>query len=268
VVVLDTGAWSQLEPLEDYLRGRAESVITIDHHERGDAVGSERIVMTGTASCTQVIVPIIDALGVDLSVGGDDDGCFSIAEAILLGLATDTGWFRFESCGPDSMRLAARLLDAGANKNRLIRIIEESDRPQRIEMTARALTSAQFANDDRSVVMCLSARDFEETGARPEELSGLVNSPMSVGSVEVSALLTEVEVGMVKMSFRSKPAISGSGRGFIDVNALAGRFNGGGHVHAAGARLVATLEEARTRVEEAIESALQDAGFAASGSTV
>jgi len=268
VLVVDTGAWAQLEPLAEWLRQRTDSVISIDHHARGDEVASERIVESSDASCTQVLVPLIDALGVKLEEGADANGRYSIAEAILVGLATDTGWFRFSSCDARALRLAARLIEAGADKSSLIRIIEESDRPQRIEMAARALASARFSNGDRSVVMGLSARDFEETGARPEELSGLVNGPMCVGTVEVSVLLTEVREGHVKMSFRSKPAIAGAGRGFIDVNEVAGTFGGGGHVHAAGARADGSLEDVVQQVEAALARALQEAGFSSSTSTV
>ena len=129
-------------------------------------------------------------------------------------------------------------------------------------MAGRALSSARFANDDRSVVMSLSLEDFETTGAVAEELAGLVNHPMSIGSIEVSVLITQTELDRVKMSFRSKPPKTRGGTHFIDVNQLAARFGGGGHVHAAGARLDGSVEDARTRVCAAISDALQAAGLA------
>lgn len=269
VLVVDTGAWTQLQPLESYLRPRRDSIITIDHHERGDDISSERIVDADAGSCTQVLVDLVDVLGVPLSAGGDAAGNFTIAEALLLGLATDTGWFRFDSCGPQAFRLVARLLEAGADKNRLFRFIEERDRPERIKMSARALGSARFLDGDRAVIMSLSRQDFEETSARAEELSGLVNQPMSVGAVEVSVLVTEPEPGAIKLSFRSKPpANTAAGTPFVDVNRLAGTFGGGGHVHAAGARMQASLEDALEQVEAAVLRAIQEAGFVDSGSTV
>ena len=92
---------------------------------------------------------------------------------------------------------------------------------------------------------------------------------MSVSTVEVSALLTEVKAGLVKVSFRSKPALAGTGNGFVDVNMLAGQFGGGGHVHASGARIKgSSLEDARIAIEQAIAGALQDVGLVDAGSTV
>ena len=136
-------------------------------------------------------------------------------------------------------------------------------------MTARALGSARFLAGDRAVLMSLTPQDFAETTARPEELSGLVNYPMSVGSLEVSVLVSEVEPGGVKASFRSKPPMDPTpGHPFIDVNQLAARFGGGGHVHAAGARIDLPLAEALEALEAAVIEALQEAGFPVSGSTV
>ncbi|MED5507711.1 MAG: DHH family phosphoesterase [Planctomycetota bacterium] len=261
VVVVDTGAWSQLAPLEDYLRARRDRVIGIDHHRRGDDVAARRLVDPTAASCTQVLVPLIDALGVPLEAGADRRGWHSIAEALLLGLATDTGWFRFESLGAEGFALCSRLVAAGADKNHLIRVVEDSDRPERILMSARALGSIRFGDAGRSATMVLDESDFAEVGARPEELSGIVNQPMSVGSLEVSVLLTQSEPGRVKGSFRSKaPSEPGSTR-YVDVNQVAAGFGGGGHIHAAGARFEGSVTEVRELVAAALTRALREAGF-------
>ncbi|MHC5003749.1 MAG: DHH family phosphoesterase, partial [Planctomycetota bacterium] len=96
VVVADTGAWSQVEAVADWLRPRHEQVIGFDHHRQGQPLAARRIVDAAAASTTVVLMPLIDELGVELTgeIGG-------IAEALFLGLATDTGWFRFSNAdGP------------------------------------------------------------------------------------------------------------------------------------------------------------------------
>ena len=118
------------------------------------------------------------------------------------------------------------------------------------------------------MIMALSGEDFRETAARPEELSGLVNYPMSVASVEVSILVTEADADSVKVSFRSKPPLDPRpGCPFVDVNRLAAEFGGGGHVHAAGARIGLPLAEAIDALRNAAARAIQEAGFASSGAT-
>jgi phosphoesterase RecJ-like protein len=117
----------------------------------------------------------------------------------------------------------------------------------------RALSSLAFAARGAIAIMRLQAADFAETGAEMEESSGVVNMPMEVAAVRASVLAVEDNAnGVIKLSFRSKPA--GPDGRFVDVNELAARFGGGGHVHAAGARQKGTLEEVVARVRAAVEA--------------
>ena len=244
IAVVDTGAWTQLEAFGDWLRSRTDRIVGIDHHARGGSVAGQRIVDTTCASATQALVPVLDALEVDLSVN-------RIAEALFLGLATDTGWFRFSSAGPDVYRLAARLMEAGADKDLIYATVEQNATPSRFAMLARALGSLRFIDHGAVAVMRLGLADFADTGANLEELAGIVNTPLEIGSVQASVLLTQAEAGRTKMSFRSKPP--GESGTFIDVNELAARFGGGGHVHAAGARVDVDLDEAFQQLEQELQ---------------
>jgi phosphoesterase RecJ-like protein len=256
-VVLDTGAWSQLEHCRDWLRANPSMVVGVDHHARGDDVAPERIVDPSCASCTQALVPLVDELGVPLGPG-TRRARHTVAEAMFAGLATDTGWFRFSGADDRVFSLAARLLASGVDKDALFRMIEQGDAPGRPLLTARALSSLRYSCGGRVAVMRLSRSDFETTGTRVDDLAGLVNEPMSVAEVEVSVLLVESEPRLSKASFRSKPPALPGGA-FVDVNHLAARFDGGGHVHAAGARIAAPLDEAADIVVRACEDYL-DAG--------
>ncbi|MBL9140223.1 MAG: DHH family phosphoesterase, partial [Phycisphaerae bacterium] len=189
-VVVDTGAWSQLEHAADWLRANPALAIGIDHHRGGADVCPARIVQPDCASTTQVLVALMDELNVLLAAPGKSTE-FSIAEAAFAGLATDTGWFRFSGADDRVYQLAARLLSLGVEKDRLYRVIEQSDLPGRPMLLGRALSSLQFACDDRVAIMRLSRDDFAATGTKPEDLAGLVNEPMCVGSVEVCVLLVE-----------------------------------------------------------------------------
>ena len=217
--MVDTGAWTQLDSMKDWLRPRVDRVVGVDHHARGGSVAGRRVVDTECASATQALVPVLDAMAIDLSQN-------DVATPLFLGLATDTGWFRFSSAGPAVYRLAARSMESGVDKDDLYALIEQNASP------------ARFA---------ISMEDFAETGASLEGLAGIVNTPLEIGSVRASILLTEAAKGLTKASFRSKPA--SGGLGIVDVNELAARFGGGGHVHAAGARLSVDLQEAADAIE-------------------
>ena len=247
IVVVDTGAWTQLEVIAPWLRERADRVIGLDHHARGDDVAARRVVDVSCGSCTALLVGLVEEMNIDLSAGADGAGRHSIAEALYMGLATDTGWFRFPNARAREFELAARLLAAGVDKNAMYQQLEQSSRAERMLLQARALSSLEFVEAGRALgggkiaIMRLRAGDFVETGALLEETSGLVNEPMEVASVRASVLVVEdTAAGVVKLSFRSKPA--GEDGRFVDVNDLAARFGGGGHVHAAGAKRKASLD--------------------------
>ena len=250
-VILDTGAWGQLPDLGAWLRGREDQVIVIDHHSRGDVeIASSRLVDSTAASTTQVLLPVLEAMGCNIHEGGAD-GSGSIAEALFVGLATDTGWFRFSNADAEAFRIASTLLEGGLDKSRLYRMIEENHRPARLALTARAIESIEFLQNGAIALMRLRPDDFEDTGGSLEDLNGVVNEPMAIGTVEMSILLTQVEQGLTKASFRSKPPRGGSAA--MDVNVFAGRFGGGGHVHAAGARFQCDIDEAAGAITRSLE---------------
>lgn len=265
IAIVDTGARSQLQPLWPTIAANRAIAVGLDHHARGDDVCAERVVDVTAGSCTEMLIELVDVLGVPLDYCDDgtaNDGRNTIAEALLLGIATDTGWFRFDNCTARTFERIARLIKAGADKSRMLRLIEETDRPARIAMTGLALNSAHFFCSNQAVIMSLTPEDFAATGARSEELSGIVNQPMSVEALEVAVLLTQTEAGKCKGSFRSKPGFDGAPG--VDVNALAATFGGGGHVRAAGARFEGDLETVRPLVEAGVREALQAAGFSVS----
>lgn len=252
VAIVDTGAWSQVEAMAPWLRPRVEDAIGFDHHARGDRVAARRVVDVGWGSTTGLLSELVAELDVDLSYGADSRGRGSVAEAIWLGLATDTGFFRFPNAREREFALAARLVAAGVDKDRILAIVEQSSRPQRLAIEARALASVAYLAEGAVATMAVSRGDLDETGARPEELSGVVQLPMGVGAVRAVIFAVETEPGLVKLSFRSKPRDE-AGR-MLDVNEVAARFGGGGHVHAAGARIRGSLEDAMRQVAEAIRA--------------
>lgn len=247
IIIVDTGAFSQVQPIEAWLRTQPERIIVLDHHASGDEdLTPSRLVDASAASATMLVLQLFEHMGVDLGHGDE-----SVAEALFAGLATDTGWFRQANADAAAFNAAARLLGRDVDKNRLYRLIEETARPQRLALKARLLSSIEFIAGGRGALMQLRADDFQETGGRRDELTGLVNEPLVVDGVEFSVLMVEDGPGVVKLSLRSKPP-KGAGASFVDVRALAGQLGGGGHVHASGAKVSGDLAQARMAVLEAL----------------
>jgi bifunctional oligoribonuclease and PAP phosphatase NrnA len=253
IVIVDTGSWSQLAPMRDWLASRRDRIVVVDHHLYGDDVGQWRYVDTSAAAVCQIVAGLIDAMRCPWDS--------VIATALYVGIASDTGWFRFSNTTARVHELAARLLGLGVDHAGLYEKLEHSERPQKLQLAARALNSLEFLAGGRAVLMTLTAADFQETGARPEETERLVDLPQVVGQVQLVALLTEVDAANVRISFRSKP-----GDDAIDVNALAHQFGGGGHARASGAKIAQPIAIVRPRLVQAMtRAAAGDASRSSNG---
>lgn len=248
VVIVDTGSWNQLDNFADWVRQRSDRAIIIDHHRNGNAEAADMryIDPTSAAVCQPIATLCAMLVGAKTPAQLDE----SLAEPLYLGLATDTGWFKHSNVTPDVMRLAADLIEAGVNHERLYQWVEQRERPGRLRLMARALSSLQFEINGVCAIMSLRQKDFDDAGAAPQDIGGFVDIPKSVEQVLVSCLLTESgppNAPITKISMRSK-----GGPDLIDVNAVAGKLGGGGHVQAAGARLQCSLEDAKRRLLEAL----------------
>ncbi len=246
IIVADTGAWSQLEAISDWLKTNKDKVVGLDHHANGDNVAEMRIVDVTAAACTQVVMLLCDELGVPLGKGKG-----SVAEAIFIGLGTDTGWFRFSNADARCFADVSRLLECGIDRYSIYRALEETAQPARLSLLERMLASIEYAGP--VAIMSLRGADFRESNGSSTDIVGLVNTPLVLEHIQASILLTDSDPTVTKISFRSKPAMPDQPDSLIDVNELARKFGGGGHIHAAGARVFSPLEDVKSQLLDLIE---------------
>ena len=254
IVVCDTGSWNQLEGLRTWLTGKADKTVILDHHLHGNTeVAHQRLIVTTAAAASHVVADVAAEL-LDLPDGAPLP--LDVATPLYLGLATDTGWLRFSNVTPDTLRLAARLLDSGVDHPALYEMVEQQQRPTRPALLGRALTSLTMHHGKRLAIMTLRDRDLRELGAVGEDTGGFSEPVLAVAGVQVVATLTEMPPPtnapagsglLVKVSMRSKP-----GPNAVDVAAIANRLGGGGHARAAGIKLFTTVEEAQRTIIDAV----------------
>jgi len=253
IVVTDTGAWQQLPELKPYIQPRLSGTIVIDHHLSGDMQVAWRYIDSQAASCCEVIWQLLDGV---LFVGDRppaDPWAQIIHEALFVGIASDTGWFRFSNTRPLTHELAADLIRRGVDHSRLYQKLEMNERPEKLALMIRALDSLRMVAGGRAAVMVLGPDDFNAVGAIAQDTERFVDMPQIVGTIQVVALVTHPpgDDGPVRISFRSKP-----GEGAVNVAELAHQFGGGGHARAAGAKVRGRLQEVAARVCRALERAL------------
>lgn len=258
IVIVDTGSWGQLAEMRGVVEPRRETNVLVDHHMHGEpATAGTRLIVNTAASATQVLAPVCCYL---LNIATAASLPRDVAEMLYLGLATDTGWFRYSNVSASTMRLGGDLLEAGIDHTRLFRLIEQQETAGRLKLIGRAMSSLELVNDGTAALISLSVKDFDEAGADRNDTAGFADMALAISTVKVAASLTEQPPPplspagntarvVTKISFRSKP-----GDGAVDVNVLAQRFGGGGHVRAAGAKFEGTMEEAKKAIVEALKA--------------
>lgn len=262
-LLLDTGAWSQVGPLKHALATRTDRLLILDHHLSGDVPALARYVDGQAAACCEIMAELIDVLARRTGWQRGENPLFSsrVCEALFVGIASDTGWFKFSNTRAATHTLAARLHQQGVDHAELYRRLEQCERPEKLALLRRSLDSLQLLADGRAAIMLLRASDFEATGARVEETERLIDLPQQVASIQLIVLVTEVAIGqgqdrrlLTRLSFRSKPA-GPLNPVPVNVAVLASQFGGGGHARAAGAKCTDKLEVVLPQVIQAVEEA-------------
>jgi phosphoesterase RecJ-like protein len=245
LLVVDTGTWSQLPGLQEKIAGWAAPKLVVDHHLTQENWATQKLVDTTAAAAAEVVAELFERWAVPLDA--------PIATALYVALTSDTGWFQFSSTRPYTMRLGARLMEAGVDTDKTYQLIYQNERAERLALQTRAMQSMELLAGGRVAVQALRLHDFEKSGADGSDTENLINIPLQIATVQVSIMVVESpSPGSVRVSLRSK--------GSLDVARLAERFGGGGHARAAGLRLDGDISAARERVVRAVIEALAGAG--------
>ncbi|TML29124.1 MAG: bifunctional oligoribonuclease/PAP phosphatase NrnA [Actinobacteria bacterium] len=207
----------------DLLKRDGTHILNIDHHHDNTRFGTINHVVP-EASCTAEIVwDLMRGLGVEASP--------TIAEALYVGLVTDTGRFMYENTGTRAHLMAAELIAAGVDVHEMYRRLYEGIPYGKLELLARALANVERYDDGRLTITRLTASDYAQTGAEENYSEGVVDHLRSVEGTAVAALVRDLlgaeRAGRRKVSLRATDER-------IDVSAIARTQGGGGHRQAAG----------------------------------
>jgi bifunctional oligoribonuclease and PAP phosphatase NrnA len=201
---------------------RAPFTINVDHHHDNPRFGDVNLVVEDASSTGEVLADVFRELGVELTA--------ELAEALYIALVTDTGRFQYANTTPKTLRLAADLVEAGADVNRVFQGVYENVQFAKLKLLARALERARVLEGGEIVVSHLLRDDFEAVGATEPYSEGIIDVLRSVEGSLVSALIREPPRD-------GRPARKVSLRASVDevdVSAIARKSGGGGHREAAG----------------------------------
>ncbi len=229
LVALDCANESRIADPE--VLGRVPFTIDIDHHHDNTRFGDINLVVADASSTGEVMRDVFRALDVELTP--------DIAEALYIALVTDTGRFQYTNTTPKALRLAAELVEAGADVHRIFQGVYESVQFAKLKLLARALDRAQVYEGGRIVISYLLRTDFVEVGAAEPYSEGIIDYLRAVEGADMAVLIREPprESGPTRrVSLRASVDE-------LDVSAIARKSGGGGHRQAAGFSSESSIEE-------------------------
>jgi phosphoesterase RecJ-like protein len=221
IVYLDCGNIDRM-PVT-FLRRDAAHIVNIDHHHDNTEFGTANLVVGGASCTAEIIYGLTEDLGVELTR--------EIAEALYVGLVTDTGKFQYQNTTPAAHRMAADLITRGVDVHEEFRRLYENVPFAKLQLLARVLSRVDRYDDGRLTVSYIKRSDYEETGADENYSEGIVDHIRAVEGTAVAALirdqLKEGREGVSKVSLRAATDE-------VDVSLIARKEGGGGHRQAAG----------------------------------
>jgi len=206
----------------DSLKREGAHILNVDHHHDNTQFGTVNLVVP-EASCTaEVIWDLIEDLGAELTR--------PIAEALYVGLVTDTGKFMYENTGPAAHHMAAELIEAGVDVHAIYRRIFEGVPQGKLELLARGLANVERFDDGLLTVTHLSSEDYAATGADASYSEGVVDHLRALEGTAVAGLIRDLPGNGEQRRKVSLRATDDR----VDVSAIARSQGGGGHRRAAG----------------------------------
>jgi len=205
----------------------SSALVNIDHHLDNANYGVINVVDAKSCAVGELIYYIL--------VEGRYEITKDIANCLYAAMICDTGNFRFASTTARGMKIAAELVESGANPKLIFDQIFSKSSPATLRLLGRTLTSLKITGSGKISYMTVTRENVSQAQARAEDSEGFVDYSLAVAGVRLGILFKEVGDGAVKVSIRSQNG--------VDAAEFARHFNGGGHLNAAGFTLYGPLAE-------------------------
>jgi bifunctional oligoribonuclease and PAP phosphatase NrnA len=216
----------------------ADLWINIDHHVTNEGYGDLQYIDATSPATGQILFELFRGQELPLT--------YAMADNLFVAISTDTGSFQYPNSTARTFEIGAELIRAGVNVGALSQKMYESYPRRRLELLSALLNVLRFTSQDRVASFALSAETARKLGIQPDDTEGLIDYIRSIEGVVAAAFFEEMGDGRVRVSLRSKSPK-------INVSKVCGRFGGGGHTLAAGARVSGSLAEVQEKVLQAID---------------
>jgi phosphoesterase RecJ-like protein len=228
---LDHNAFHRAGNMEHILNKVAPTYVMIDHHQQPDDFATYTYSDTTMSSTCEMIYHFLEMMG-------DTDSITpAMATSMYTGILTDTGSFKYRSTTSTTLRVAANLVDKGANAENINRKIYDVNTPSRMKLLGVALSNMTILEKYRTAYITLTQKELDDNNFKKGDTEGFVNYALSLdGIVFAQIFIEKASESIIKTSLRSKAD--------FDVNQLAREhWDGGGHKNAAGGKSDLSMEQ-------------------------
>ena len=234
IVTVDVASPGMLPNPFEPLLGRIN--LRLDHHSSATSFTDAELVDGDSASCAELVWDVLSMAGVEADR--------NIAEAVYVGLSTDTGCFRYSNTTAHTFFVAAQCAQAGARIYALNQELFETNTLAKLRMQAWIVDHMKLLQEGKMAIVAIPKALEQEIGVTEDDMDNISSFPRKVAGVCMAATLRQTKEGDTKISVRAVPG--------FDATAVTTRFGGGGHKGAAGATLKLPLEQAAAAVEKAM----------------
>ena len=221
---------SDLERVGGSLNGLSKPDLVVDHHVTNQAFGKINIIEPEAVSTASILAENLPRWGLHITP--------DVAKALLTGLVSDTLGFRTSNITPEAMRLAATLMESGADLPDLYQRALVSHSFEALRYWGQGLE--HLTREESLVWTYLSLEDREKASYYGNDDADLVNILSAIEEIKIAVIFIEQKGERVKISWRSQPG--------VDVSQIAVEFGGGGHPAASGAEIDGSLHEVQASV--------------------
>ena len=224
IFTLDFNSLDRVGDLQAVLEKASAKFVMIDHHQQPADYAVARYSDVKMSSTAEMVYHFMDALGESEKLTKE------IATNLYTGIMTDTGSFRFSSTSPTTHRVAAKLIEAGAEGDVINHNVYDNNSPERMKLLGVALNNLHLIPEFNTAYITLTQKELDDNNFRKGDTEGFVNYALSVKGIVFAVIFIEnKQESIVKISLRSK--------GTFSVNDFArNHYSGGGHINAAGGK--------------------------------
>ncbi len=209
--------------------------LCIDHHPSNSGYAAHSWVDPTAGACGELVYFLLLELGLEIDP--------ETARLLYIAVTTDTGCFRYKNTTPQTLRVGAALLEAGAPID-LNRTLFMKKSRGRLLLESRMIAGLEFFQEGEADIAAVSLADLRDCGVTEEDMEDIASIAGSVRGVELSVTLREVEAGTWKVSVRTGE--------YGNAGLVCAEFGGGGHGMAAGCTVKGSLEQVRSELKAAV----------------